>query len=208
MIPEDLAYTPINLPYVKANNEDEFLQYFDERKDIVVSSNYGITPWHGICIFSASGVVPEKYDRSPAAFDFPEKFPEIWRGCLNLPFKEITLAHMWEQYKSVPTHHDPFNPGHMVSYRIKFIDKSTVPSFYFCGYNLEKKYLNLPEDTNTFAFSNKQIMHGADMPNNRKIMLWCYGIIDQEKHEKLIENSIEKYKGRQIYGNPFNLREE
>lgn len=191
----DIFYTPINLPIVAPNNLIDFYNWYDERKNQVINT-LGKTPWKGLCIHSPEGdKLPSYYPNTPTGFDFKYQFPEIWDGCLQLPFKKLYLAHLWEQYIDVVPHKDPYNsPKGPTSFRIMLINESDAPTFYFIDYKARKFDLKLPNDSNIFAFCNNQVMHGSKMPSNgRKVVLWINGELDEERYQNLIQSSIEKY---------------
>ena len=73
-------------------------------------------------------------------------------------------------------------------------DENTEPTFYLRDIeNNREDYINLPNDTNTFAFSNGRKIHGIDYYSKDCYYLIVNAIWDSKKTETLLDRSIEKY---------------
>jgi hypothetical protein len=79
-------------------------------------------------------------------------------------------------------------------FRTVLHDGNTDPTFYVSDIESDNtKYIQLPEDTNTFAFSNGSKVHGIDYYNKDSYYLIVNAIWDSYKVETLLDKSIEKY---------------
>jgi len=135
-------------------------------------------------------------------------FPEVVTGVERLPFKSILYVYLFEQVIDVLPHNDHVgkNPNQHLepaSYRITLLmeDKET---FYICNDSQCTSYTHpqYPIDTNTWAFSNDTVPHGSILPTNgkRKILLIIGGgVLDESKHNQLIEASYQKYHDYAIF---------
>lgn len=67
-------------------------------------------------------------------------------------------------------------------------------SFYVAeGFGKKNNYIKLPKDTNTFVINEKTYPHGATMLDTPKYVVSIFGLINKEKHTKLIDTSLLKY---------------
>jgi hypothetical protein len=79
-------------------------------------------------------------------------------------------------------------------FRTVLHDENTEPTFYLRDIeNNCEDYINLPNDTNTFAFSNGRKIHGIDYYSKDCYYLIVNAIWDSKKTETLLDRSIEKY---------------
>jgi len=64
------------------------------------------------------------------------------------------------------------------------------------GENTNKKYCEVPIDTDCFVLKSYGSMHGVDktIDDDNRLLLFVIGWLDKEKHNKLITQSIRKYK--------------
>lgn len=130
-----------------------------------------------------------------------ETFPSIANCIRQLPFKQLTVSGLLYQMGEIPAHrdaHDPNNPIEPRRYTI-YLTNPKHNTFYFSkDENGENKiYPNIVVPC--FAFNNTDVWHGAVATNRPKIILTTAGIIDNDKHEKLLKRSLEKYKDYALY---------
>lgn len=79
-------------------------------------------------------------------------------------------------------------------FRTVLYDENTQPTFYISDIESEKtQYIELPEDTNTFAFCNGTQVHGIDYYKKDCYYLIVNAIWDSKKVENLIDKSTQKY---------------
>ena len=57
----------------------------------------------------------------------------------------------------------------------------------------KRHFIELPETTNCFTINEHEVLHGATMPEYDKYIVSCFGIIDEDKHSELIDDSLERY---------------
>ena len=48
-------------------------------------------------------------------------------------------------------------------------------------------------------FNDSDIMHGADAPDDERIIMSTFGVIDKDKHLELIERSLAKFPDRALW---------
>jgi hypothetical protein len=79
-------------------------------------------------------------------------------------------------------------------FRIMLHDENTEPTIYVTNIQTGKTtYIDLPSDTNSFAWSNGNYIYGIDYHGKKSYQLVVNAIWDSNKLEKLLENSLQKY---------------
>lgn len=69
----------------------------------------------------------------------------------------------------------------------------------FTVLNNKKVYPTIPEDTDTYVFHSSSFLHGVEDDPGRKL-LYMNLEIDESKHQKLLEDSLNKYRDYAIFG--------
>jgi len=127
--------------------------------------------------------------------DFEQKFPSLANAIRQLPFKEIGAAGFIKQMGSeIRPHNDTDNDYDFIEPRryVFFVSKIEENTFYLMP-NGTKVYPNIHPKYRLSAFNNSACPHGADAPRGWKMLLSITGILDKEKHEALLQRSIEKF---------------
>ncbi len=131
---------------------------------------------------------------------FEETFPSIANCIKQLPFKQLTVSGMLYQMGTIPDHQDtadPRMPTEPRRYTIYLTDPRHNTFYFSKTENGNKFYPNIV--TPCFAFNNTDCWHGAIATKRPKIILTTAGIIDDQKHEELLNRSLKKYKEYAIY---------
>lgn len=137
-----------------------------------------------VSLMSNHETVPPHQDFVHKSEDSPvvksgSKYPYDWEG----------YNYLQKEYEAESAIAEPSN------YRILLCGERNK-SFFVCrNHNLDgKTYCQLPSNTDTFAFNNTECFHGADLPSERKLLVFISAWLDFEKHKKLINKSLEKYR--------------
>jgi len=133
---------------------------------------------------------------------FEETFPEIANCIRQLPFKQLTVSGMLYQMGEIPTHQDasdPHQPTEPRRYTI-YLTHPEHNTFYVSKTKTSERFLiNVDPEYACFAFNNTDVWHGAFKNDRPKIILTTAGIIDNEKHNALLERSLKKFKDKALY---------
>ena len=70
---------------------------------------------------------------------------------------------------------------------------------FFAMLDNKKIYPTMPEDTDTYVFHSSSLLHGVEDDPGRKL-LYMNLEIDESKHQKLLEDSLNKYRDYAIFG--------
>jgi hypothetical protein len=129
----------------------------------------------------------------------------------ELPFRRIRSVRLWSANREVRAHYDGNMPSSLdgvlrfpTEIRIMLDDQNPCETFWLTPVakhnpqaqvpQVDKHYVKLPIDTNTFAWNNEDFLHGADFdPQYRKILVVIKGWIDVDRLESLLDQSINKY---------------
>ena len=160
-------------------------------------------------------LVEEKLDNeflnTYASTDIVKEFKDANPGFIEwtnyLPYKDWINIKIHYQHKSkgVPVHIDLLQPGrdldhyhHLhfnepAGYRV-IMSGALKNVTYLWNEKKEKVYCNMPDDgsTNTYLMNYTTTMHGIDADTGRGILFFQF-TLDEEKHHKIIQDSVKKY---------------
>jgi hypothetical protein len=178
-----IVYTPIDLPKIEPDNWDVFWDVWNTHRNYLVktkmNTSISLTPvgisdmWLGLDIFKkttgyASWQAP--------FFDIKQSLPNMYNSLVTL-FPNATIIRLVQSQKNVEAHTDDNrNVWHIRAYLHYTSSKS---QWYFtkphdAGGN--RTYIDLPEETNWFAYNDLNAWHGTDFdPDNKKILLQVFG---------------------------------
>ena len=214
---KDVIWTPIDLPILDIDLDivNNLWKHTDFLK-INPQCSYGCRYGAGLVLFLVENGFTQPTQSSPW-FDWVEKYiPHVKEFILKLPFKSIRQCSFVQPPSSTLPHYDePINmvpylqDGAPCQYRIRW-SKVTNPEnevfFMTKDSGKTKVYPVLPTTTNTFVYDGSVWEHGADkgFDSDDRMQLIISGIVDKEKHHRLLDKSIEKYKDWVIYDAEFN----
>jgi len=113
---------------------------------------------------------------------------------------EVTHAQVLNQKNTIVAHKDtPIIKKQVEPNGFKILLNNTLEKSFYVKVNGKRHFIRLPETTNCFTINEHEVLHGAIMPKYDKYIVSCFGIIDETKHKKLIEESLEKYEDYGIY---------
>lgn len=160
--------------------------------------------WHGMCWeFDRPGTT------RMSMFDVPKRdystiFPR-WRAAMEemLPFN-IHRILFQSNYQVISLHRDGMKLTDHLDYaaavRIMLFDSNTRPTFYFCypgDETMARHYLDLPLETNTFAYHNPRILHGAEWHGNLTIIAHLIiDDIDEDRWFRMLHESHQAWPDR------------
>jgi hypothetical protein len=130
-----------------------------------------------------------------------------------LPFKNLKYIAALVSDGSVISHTDisHWTPAELVQeiaktdpsmYRILLDGSIDSNSFFIENDRVGKKYVTLPTDSPGWAMSGTACYHGNDQTeSNKKLLLYVMGDLDLDRHVRLIEKSVNRFKEYIIYDN-------
>lgn len=193
-----IIYTPIDLPKIEPDNWEVFWDIWNKHRNYLVktksNTSLSLTPvgatdlWLGLDILKKT----TGYAAWQAPFfDIKDSLPNMYNSLVTL-FPYAAAIRLVQSQKNVGAHTDDNkNVWHIRAYLHYTSSKSqwyfTKP-YYASG---DRTYIDLPDETNWFAYNDLNAWHGTDFDSdNKKILLqvFCNYI-----PLSLIEQSIHKY---------------
>jgi hypothetical protein len=158
-------------------------------------------------LYEVEDVLKNKQVNNPETYFHPEfakLFPGLVEAIKLLPFKELTGASVKIQRGPSFPHRDDLHTVEETGVsEPKRITMSLTDVNYSTLY-LEKDgvkiHPKIPQGYPCYAFNNRDVLHAADYdPNRIRIILDTAGMLDVDKHNELLRNSIKKFKDYVIY---------
>jgi len=125
----------------------------------------------------------------------------------HFPMHTITSIFIWNSQREVPPHMD-----HSVywecptEFRMMLYDPNTQPTLYVADVEHgDAHYIDMPDDTNSMAWSNGTQLHGSDYFGLDKYILGIFGFQHSEKSDELFTRSIIKYRDKLNYDLQIDL---
>jgi len=206
-----IVYTPVDLP-CQIPNHDLLVDYINNNHMSNLTETYGYTSLLAAIVSrhpvedwrNANDVFADDgYELSPTQnlFFAPNAtvlFPGLIQTLFALPYKQILGAALSLHTNYLAPHRDDIDTNYPSSperYNILLSPHYDQDSFFICKEpNGPRSYPTILKDYPIYAFNNKDIYHGADTILDRRVIMVCSGIIDEEKHQALISRSVEKFK--------------
>ena len=198
-----IIYTPIDLPKIEPDNWEVFWDIWNKHKNYLVktksNTSLSLTPigasdlWLGLDILKK--ITAYTTWQAPF-FDIKHSLPNMYNSLITL-FPNATNIRLVESQKNVGAHTDDNrNVWHIRAYLHYTSSKS---QWYFTkplDADGNRTYIDLPDETNWFAYNDLNAWHGTDFdPDNKKILLQVFGSYISPP---LIAPSIDKYKNYTI----------
>lgn len=202
-----IVFTPIDLPKIEPDNWEVFWEIWNKHSASLVktkmNTKYSLTPvgasdlWIGLDIIKKTQIEPSW--RAPF-FDIKDLLPNLY-NTLNINLPGAKLIRLVQSQTSFASHTD--DNMQVWPLRAYLHYTSDKPQWYFTKPNDmegQRTYATLPEDTNWFAYNDRNSWHGTDFdPYNKKILLQVFGYATPyNTPSDLLNRSIEKYKNYTI----------
>lgn len=219
-----IAAMPLALPKFELDDVDAFWRIWNEDvvaverqhidrgalgKDNPVMS---FTQWEGLAMYEDLSLLSKAAWNTKISTALTACQPKFLKSIFEeLPFCKIRSVRLWSANREVRAHYDGNMPPSLdgvlrfpTEIRIMLDDQNPTETFWLTSVaiskphsevpQVDKHYVKLPIDTNTFAWNNEDFLHGADYdPEYRKILVVIKGWIDVERLEPLLDQSLNKY---------------
>lgn len=128
---------------------------------------------------------------------FPNVLDDLYK---SLPWvEEVMVCRLWNSSMNIPYHKD--HTLEDVAIRSIIYDENTTGTFKLWKPGIIRSYVNLPADTNWFAYNNSKCLHGSDKTEgvNKIILLTVHKTRNKEEMLEHFKISAEKYPGHFLY---------
>lgn len=193
---DNVLYSPLDIPNLPLKNRSSIVELYKEHSTNISKPTDPNLPvfWKGLTCYKGPTFTPEMLMHVGTFIDMADLLKdevEILNTYLPIEVESIS---MWSNVQHVPSHQDKLMYDTRLDFRFRFIIAQDTKSF-FIDYGDKKRYINIPDTSNTFCFNNQSCSHGASFdPNNFKILGVIRGKINNEqKLSDLLESSIQKY---------------
>lgn len=178
-------------------------------KDAPVMS---FTQWEGLAMYEDKTLLSKAAWNTRISTALATTQPKFLKSVFEqLPFNRIRSVRLWSANREVRAHYDGNMPPSLdgvlrfpTEIRIMLDDQNPHETFWLTPVakhnpqtevpQVDKHYVKLPIDTNTFAWNNEDFLHGADFdPKYRKILVVIKGWVDVDRLESLLDQSLNKY---------------
>lgn len=167
-----------------------------EHEWALVATGQPVDDWRSIAPYASwqqQGYQHNSQNITRYAPGFTARFPGLFEAIERLPFREIGVAGMMRQLDVIAEHRDTYDPNEPQEPRRYLIYLTDPLHNTFWVRNGEPELVQIPDTTRVFAFNNSETTHGATAPTGEKILLSVVGIIDDERHQALLERSAQRY---------------
>jgi hypothetical protein len=196
--------TPIIFPKVVPNNWDEWGKVWNKYKQfsskLQSTKNTGQVFWIGFDIYvkdgiDATDIVKYKCEN----VNCPELFNSLFDNLDKLPV-DLYVVRVLQSLAPVSAHSDYSTDSGNHSLRSMLYDNNPKETWWYKNDNSNKQYLKLPEDTNTWWYSDTKVKHGTDYVTGYQKQLIMYrGAPKETEMSALLEKSMNKYSEYVIY---------
>jgi hypothetical protein len=213
-----IVYTPIDIPcrvpehsllvnFVKNNYVTNLKDTFGYTSLLAgLVARYPVADWRDATkVFSVNSYEMYKEHTLNYAPGVAELFPELIEILHSLPYKQIIGAALSLHTTDLPPHNDDVDvnlPTSPERYNVLLTPHYGQDSFFLCKeIDGDRTYPTILKDYPIYAFSNRNAYHGADTVLDDRVIMICSGVIDEDKHQALINRSADKFKEHVIeYG--------
>ena len=204
----EIIATPIDLPIVEPDDWDIFWDIWNNQAGLMTKiKNYNSNSespilqnnlWRGMEIYSTPDSVPGWL--APAV-DIKEKLPNFYKTISTLPIDKVVRVTLVQSLQDFRPHRDADRD--CWSFRANFYVTSPVPQFYVTTLGtptdqFDKKFINLPKETNWFAYNDLKCRHGSDYSSDYPKILLQVMVKTSSNNTEIINQSIKKYKNYTI----------
>jgi hypothetical protein len=206
-----LLYTPIDIEF-DLPDQDDIVEWFEQNRieDLgewnfrdgehewaLVATGQPVSDWRSVAPYAswqAQGYQHNPNNMTRYAPGFTARFPGLFEAIERLPFREIGVVGMMRQLGEIDEHRDTYDPNEPQEPR-RYLLYLTDPhhNTFWVRNGDQRRVVDIPDQTRVFAFNNSETTHGALPPTGEKILLSVVGIIDDARHQALLERSIALY---------------
>lgn len=195
-----IVATPLDLPRIEPDSWPVFWSMWQQHADWLQKvGQIHVKPetpigsnniWMGLDIIKNLKGRPFSWEAP--FFDIKEVLPTMYRSIVSA-VPDIIRARLVQSTINIKSHTDDnYDKWNL---RALLHNTSSMPQWYFTKPQQpqgQRYYLNMPQETNWFAYNDKRSWHGTDYnPDHKKILLQ---IFSSSGTDSLVTHSAEKYK--------------
>lgn len=192
----NIAYIPLDIP---KHNLENVVDHYNFWPHHLYADAWDCLPVCGKTTKWSQSAFYEAYENRYEPGEVNWNVPEL-KPILEYYPGEVTHAQVLNQKAAIVAHKDtPILRKQPEPNGFKILLNNTLEKSFYVKIKGKRIHIELPETTNCFAINEHDILHGATMPQYKKYIVSCFGIIDETKHKDLITRSKRKYGDYAIY---------
>jgi len=130
-----------------------------------------------------------KYEDGEVSWNVPEL-----KDALSYYPGEIVFSQILNQKTNIPAHRDyPITYKQPEPSGFKILLNNELEKSFFVKINGKRHFIELPKDTSCFIINDHEVLHGSLMPKCEKYIVSCFGVLNTDEHEELLNRSLAKY---------------
>jgi len=218
---KNVQWLPLDIPKIEINYE-EFIEIWDKQcHDVVRVRSDVAEPWtkeeHPLGPLSSWNIPTfsglHLYHTDLLSIDHNSFASKMYTGKIPMferlvdqvftyfPMHTVISIFIWESQRLVYPHRDRSDYWKCpTEFRVMLHDENPESTLFVADTQTrEPVFIDLPEDTNSFCWSNGKMVHGSVYKGKRKFILCLAGIQHSKKSDELFERSLNKYKDQLNY---------
>jgi len=209
---DNLIWTVLDAPKIQPNAWNFFWEQWkkysgashivksDPAGNIASETSKGIDFFKGLNIYAKHPDMLKDNHWQVPFLDYREIFPNVIDDLHSaVPWAEIHFCRLWMSNVPIPFHRDHTKED--VALRAMIYNENPRGTFKVFNAAAGVNYVELPEDSNMFAYNNAKCLHGSDREEgvNKMILLTIHKTKDKQAMEEHFKRSAGKYPGRFKY---------
>ncbi len=197
----NLISLPLDIPKIKPSNWDAWWSIWSKESKVIPkvvgNHNFNSALWRGFDIYVKNNVdTIECTGYNAKNINCPELFPSIFENLNKFPL-EIEIVRVVSSLGKVLPHTD--QTENEISVRTMLYDNNFTKTFYY-EIDSQKKYQQLPEESNTWMYWDNKFKHGTDWYlGHSKHLIMYFGKTKLSTLDQYIDASLDLYKDYIIY---------
>lgn len=203
---DSLVWTVLDAPLIQPNDWDFFWAQWnkyagashivksDPAGNVASDNSKKIDFFKGLNIYAKHPDMLKDNHWEVPFLDYKEIFPNVIDDLhAAVPWAEIQFCRLWMSNQPIPFHRDHTKED--VAIRAMIYNENPKGTFKVFKAGAGVNYVELPKETNMFAYNNAKCLHGSDREEgvNKIILLTIHKALDKEQMIEHFMRSAEKY---------------
>jgi len=197
---------PLALPLFEVPDSNHFMHWWKKyairpikQHGDYVAPGIGYSPFESVDLVQKIG---DDWNLNLQTDNFKQEFPYLWQQFYDqLPCDDLLAVNLWSSVQPFTEHRDSSEMFDTpCSFRIKLYDENPDETLFVFDnpvtpYQCEEpKFFPRIPTTNSYMWNNLRVKHGSVyVPGYKKVLAVIVGMVNLDRYEKLMEQSIETY---------------
>jgi hypothetical protein len=219
----DIRWLPLDIPKIEFDDIEEFKHLWEKESVNIVrvkpdvaepwskedhpfkgESSWNVPSFRGLHLFENKKIAPISGDSFCGKLyeGNNRQLKRILEQVFDyFPIHTMFSVFIWQSTREIKPHRDRgFFWKCPTEFRVMLHDENDQPTLYVADVeNKDIHYVDCPEETNSFCWSNGTQIHGSDYYGKKKWILCIAGAQNSVESDKLFRRSIDKYRDKLNY---------